>query len=235
MLSQLIELGGKRDARVSGRARRCRCDAMGEGGVPARTPVGNDLAFVEAVSVQRRIQILDRQAATLEKLVPLMQRRVEAGASSPSEVTRTQTAVGMTRLERERARLALLGRASRTRRVDGTRYARLHAVSGDFGRLVATGAARNADQGDRRQSAAHALDRRPRAPRCRTAGRAAEGHAGRHGERRLAILRPRPARTRCGSASRCRSRSSTAIAAASARRRRRRRRPRLSEPSIASP
>ena len=65
------------------------------------------IAFVEALSVQRRIQLLERQAAALEKLVPLMQRRVEAGASSPAEVSRTQAAVGLARLERERARTAL--------------------------------------------------------------------------------------------------------------------------------
>jgi hypothetical protein len=61
------------------------------------------LAFVEAVAVQRRTQILDRRAAVLEKLVLLMQRRTAAGASSPSELTRAQAAIGMTRLERERA------------------------------------------------------------------------------------------------------------------------------------
>lgn len=53
--------------------------------------------------MQRRTQILDRRAAVFEKLVLLMQRRTAAGASSPSELTRAQAAVGMTRLERERA------------------------------------------------------------------------------------------------------------------------------------
>jgi len=65
------------------------------------------MAFVAALSAQRRIQLLDRQSAALERLAPLMQRRVEAGASSPSDVSRIQAAAGFTRLERERARTAL--------------------------------------------------------------------------------------------------------------------------------
>ena len=106
-LSQLIELGGKRDARVQ--AALGDYDAARWEREAARLELLSEttIAFVEALSVQRRIQLLDRQAAALEKLVPLMQRRVEAGASSPAEVSRTQAAVGLARLERERARTAL--------------------------------------------------------------------------------------------------------------------------------
>lgn len=57
--------------------------------------------------MQRRTQLLDRQAAALEKLVLLMQQRTAACASSPSELPRAQAAVGVTRLERERAREAI--------------------------------------------------------------------------------------------------------------------------------
>lgn len=136
MLSQLIELGGKRDARVS--AALGDADAMRWEKEASRLELLSEttLAFVEAVSVQRRIQILDRQASTLEKLVPLMQRRVEAGASSPSEVTRTQTAVGMTRLERERARLAFSVARRELAGLMGRDTPDFTSVSGDLGRLV---------------------------------------------------------------------------------------------------
>ena len=136
MLSQLIELGGKRDARVS--AALGDADATRWEKEASRLELLSEttLAFVEAVSVQRRIQILDRQASTLEKLVPLMQRRVEAGASSPSEVTRTQTAVGMTRLERERARLAFSVARRELAGLMGRDTPDFTSVSGDLGRLV---------------------------------------------------------------------------------------------------
>ena len=134
-LSQLIELGGKRDARVqaalgdydSARLEReaTRLELLSE----------TTIAFVEALSAQRRIQILDRQVAALEKLVPLMQRRVEAGASSPAEVTRTQAAVGMVRLERERARTALAVARRDLATLMSMDKPDFAAVSGDFGRI----------------------------------------------------------------------------------------------------
>lgn len=136
MLSQLIELGGKRDARVS--AALGDYDAMRWEREAARLELLSEttIAFVEALSVQRRIGILDRQATALEKLVPLMQRRVEAGASSPFEVSRTQAAVGMARLERERARLSLAVARRDLAALMGRDTPNFTSVSGDFGRIV---------------------------------------------------------------------------------------------------
>jgi outer membrane protein, heavy metal efflux system len=136
MLSQLIELGGKRDARVA--AALGDYDTARWEREAARLELFSEttIAFVEAVSVQRRIQLLDRQAAALEKLVPLMQRRVEAGASSPSEVSRTQAAVGMSRLESERARLSLAVAKRELAALMGRDRPDFGTVSGDFGRLV---------------------------------------------------------------------------------------------------
>lgn len=139
-LSQLIELGGKRDARVT--AALGDADAMRWEKEAARLELLSEttIAFVTALSVQRRIQILERQAVTLEKLVPLMQRRVDAGASSPSEVTRTQTAVGMTRLERERTRLAFAVARRELSGLMGRDVPDFTSVAGDLGRLIRPGA-----------------------------------------------------------------------------------------------
>jgi len=135
-LSQLIELGGKRDARVS--AALGDFDAARWEREAAKLELLSEttLAFVEAVSVQRRIILLDRQAAALEKLVPLMQRRVEAGASSPAEVSRVQAAVGLTRLDRERARLALAVAKRELAALMGRDMPEFTNVSGDLGRIV---------------------------------------------------------------------------------------------------
>lgn len=136
MLSQLIELGGKRDARVA--AALGDYDSMRWEREAMRLELLSEttLAFVEAVAVQRRIQILDRHVAALEKLVPLMQRRSEAGASSPAEVTRTQVAVGMTRMERERGRLALAVARRNLASLMGQDTPDFTSVAGDFGRIV---------------------------------------------------------------------------------------------------
>jgi cobalt-zinc-cadmium efflux system outer membrane protein len=136
MLSQLIELGGKRGARVQ--AAMGDYDASRWEREAARLELLSEttIAFVEALSVQRRIQLLERQAGALEKLVPLMQRRVEAGASSPSEVSRTQAAVGLVRFERERGRTALAVARRDLAALMSLDQPNFATVAGDYGRLV---------------------------------------------------------------------------------------------------
>ena len=135
-LSQLIELGGKREARVA--AALGDYDAMRWELEATRLELLSEttLAFIEALSAQRRTQLLDRQAAGLERLLPLMQRRVDAGASSPSEVTRTQVAVGVTRLERQRARLAFAVARRTLVALMGRDLPDFPSVAGDWGRTA---------------------------------------------------------------------------------------------------
>ena len=136
MLSQLIELGGKRDARVA--AALGDYDSARWEREAARLELFSEtaVAFVAALSAQRRIQLLDRQTAALEHLTPLMQRRVEVGASSPSDVSRIQAAVGFTRLERERSRTTLTVARRDLSVLMGLDQPDFTAVNGDFGRLV---------------------------------------------------------------------------------------------------
>src|SRR6185369_8437271 len=85
LLSQLIELGGKRDARVA--AALGDYDAARLEREATRLELFSEatIAFVGALAAQRRIALLDRHIAALERLTPLTQRRLEAGASSPAE------------------------------------------------------------------------------------------------------------------------------------------------------
>ena len=69
------------------------------------------------LGLQRRIQILDEQVAAIDRLTPLLQRRVEAGASSPAETGRAEVASALVKADRERARAALSSSAARTRGV----------------------------------------------------------------------------------------------------------------------
>jgi len=135
LLSHLIELGGKRDARVA--AALGDYDAARLEREAARLELFSEvtIAFVGALAAQRRIAVLDRHIAALERLLPLMQRRVDAGASSPAEVTRVQAAVGFTQLERERTRLALAQSRRELAILIGTDAPDFAAVAGDFGRL----------------------------------------------------------------------------------------------------
>ncbi len=106
-LSQVVELGGKREARL----------AAGEAGIgtavwqrrATRLEVLSEtaIAFITVVSAQRRIEIFDEQIANLDQLIPLLQKRVQEGASSPAETLRAQVAADSFRVDRERAKTQL--------------------------------------------------------------------------------------------------------------------------------
>ncbi len=106
-LSQLVELGGKREARV----------AAGEAGIgmavwqrrATRLEVLSEtaIAFITIISAQRRIEIFDEQIASFDPLIPLLQKRVQEGASSPAETLRAQVAADLFRVERERTKTLL--------------------------------------------------------------------------------------------------------------------------------
>ena len=106
-LSQLVELGGKREARL----------AAGEAGIgtavwqrrATRLEVLSEtaIAFITVLSAQRRIEIFDEQIASLDQLIPLLQKRVQEGASSPAETLRAQVATDLFRVDRERAKTQL--------------------------------------------------------------------------------------------------------------------------------
>src|SRR6266436_1749114 len=106
-LSQLVELGGKREARL----------AAGEAGIgtavwqrrATRLEVLSEtaIAFITAVSAQRRIEIFDEQISSLDQLIPLLQKRVQEGASSLAETLRAQVAADLFRVDRERAKTLL--------------------------------------------------------------------------------------------------------------------------------
>jgi cobalt-zinc-cadmium efflux system outer membrane protein len=106
-LSQLIELGGKREARVA--AGIAEVDAARWQRAALRLEIASDtaVAFFNVLGAQRRIQIYGNYLASLDRLTPLLQRRVEAGASSPAETARAQLAGDLVRAERERARAQL--------------------------------------------------------------------------------------------------------------------------------
>jgi outer membrane protein, heavy metal efflux system len=106
-LSQLVELGGKREARL----------AAGDAGIGTavwqrraiRLEVLSDtaIAFIAIVGAQRRIEIFDDQIASLDQLIPLLQKRVQEGASPPAETLRAQVAADLFRVDRERAKTQL--------------------------------------------------------------------------------------------------------------------------------
>jgi cobalt-zinc-cadmium efflux system outer membrane protein len=106
-IGQLIELGGKREARVA--AGSAEVESARWQWAALRLEILSDtaVAFFNVLGGQRKVQVFDGQIAALDRLTPLLQRRVDAGASSPGEIARAQLAADLVRAERERTRTAL--------------------------------------------------------------------------------------------------------------------------------
>lgn len=106
-ISQMFELWGKRDARIA--AGQAGIDAASIGRQAVRLKVLSEtaIAFVTVLGLQRRIQILDEQIAAIDSITPLLQRRVEAGASSVAETGRAEVASALVKADRERTKSAL--------------------------------------------------------------------------------------------------------------------------------
>jgi cobalt-zinc-cadmium efflux system outer membrane protein len=102
-LSQLVELGGKRQARIAAGTAELGGAYWQRAAVRLEVLSETAIAFFKVLSAQRRVQIFDAQIASLTRLLPLLQRRVDAGASSPAEIARAQVAADLVRAERERA------------------------------------------------------------------------------------------------------------------------------------
>jgi cobalt-zinc-cadmium efflux system outer membrane protein len=176
-VSQMFELWGKRDARIaSGQA---GLDAAGIGRQAIRLEVLSEtaIAFVSVLGLQRRIQILDEQSEAIDKISPLLQRRVEAGASSIAETGRAEVASALVKADRERTRSSLASARRELAILMGDSAPKFAVVSG---RLDATG------RPPTFQSVVAAIDANPQLVRWKAI------YAQRNAELLLARLKPYP-------------------------------------------
>jgi cobalt-zinc-cadmium efflux system outer membrane protein len=131
-LGQLIEFPGKRDARIASAS--ADLDAVRWQRQAERLDVLSEtaIAFVNVLGSQRRIQIYDGLIGSLEGIGPLLQRRVEAGASSQAETGRAQVAADLIRADRERTKTALATARRELAVLMGTTVPDFGAVTGDL-------------------------------------------------------------------------------------------------------
>ncbi|WP_065756185.1 divalent metal ion exporter subunit IhpA [Bradyrhizobium paxllaeri] len=111
-ISQVVELWGKRDARIA--AGVAEVDAVTWQRRATRLEILSEtaIAFFSVLGLQRRVEILTEQVASLNRLTPLLQRRIDAGAASPAETGRSTIAADLVRVDLERTR-GLLASARR--------------------------------------------------------------------------------------------------------------------------
>ena len=106
-ISQAFELFGKRDARIAAGVAGIEVAAIQRKAVRLEVLSETAIAFLSVLGAQRRIQILDEQITAIDRLTPLLRRRVEAGASSPAETGRAEVASALVKADRERFKATL--------------------------------------------------------------------------------------------------------------------------------
>jgi len=134
-LGQLIELGGKREARIAVGAAELDSARWQREAVRLEVLSDTAVAFFNVLGGQRKVQIFDAQIAALDRLTPLLQRRVDAGASSPGEVARVRVAADLVRTDRERARTALAIARRELAVLMGAPTVNFAAVTGDLSQI----------------------------------------------------------------------------------------------------
>lgn len=135
-ISQLFELFGKRDARIAAGQAIVDTAAIQRQAVRLEVLSETAVAFLTVLGAQRRIQILDEQITAIDRLTPLLQRRVDAGASSPAETGRAEVASALIKADRERVRAALASARRELAVLTGSTAPKFSSVSG---RLEAIG------------------------------------------------------------------------------------------------
>lgn len=137
-LSQLIELGGKRESRVA-EAEAGRKVAEWEYQVK-RVEVLKETsqAFVDVLVGQKLVELAEQTLEVAEAATPVTAQRVQVGKASQVEVTRSNIAVASARIEVEQARRTLAIARGKLAAQWGGRRADFDAVVGDLDRLEHT-------------------------------------------------------------------------------------------------
>lgn len=131
-ISQLFELFGKREARISAGLAGVDVATIQRKATRLEILSETAIAFVNVVGLQRRIHILDQQVVAIDKITPLLQRRVEAGASSVAETGRADVASSLVKADRERAKAVLASARRELAVLMGDTTPKFSAVSGQL-------------------------------------------------------------------------------------------------------
>ncbi|EKS28166.1 divalent metal ion exporter subunit IhpA [Afipia felis] len=176
-VSQLFELFGKREARISAGLAGVDVATIQRKATRLEILSETAIAFVNVLGLQQRIQILNEQVAAIDRIAPLLQRRVEAGASSVAETGRADVASSLVKADRERAKAVLASARRELAVLMGDTAPKFSAVSG---RLDVTG------RPPTFQSVVTAIDANPQLVRWTAV------YAQRNAELLLARLKPYP-------------------------------------------
>jgi cobalt-zinc-cadmium efflux system outer membrane protein len=138
MLGQLIELGGKRLARVREAASGRDLAAFDYETKKRAIFLKTAEEFIEVLAGQRRVAISDELVRLANDFVPAIEKRVEAGKASELERTRFNIAVASARIDSEQAKHDLLAARQRLAAQWGSTKPRFASAVGDLDNVPAT-------------------------------------------------------------------------------------------------
>jgi outer membrane protein, heavy metal efflux system len=107
-LSQMIELGGKRGARVREAAFGRELAKLDYESKRLDVLTKTTQAFVDVLAGQERVRLTQENVDLVSRSLPDVKKRIEAGKASAIEQTRIDVAVASARIEHDQARRALL-------------------------------------------------------------------------------------------------------------------------------
>jgi cobalt-zinc-cadmium efflux system outer membrane protein len=138
LFGQLIELGGKRSARL--REARFGRDLAGFDYETKKREVLLKTAehFVDLLAAQRRVAVNEELVRMANDFAPLVQRRLEAGKASDLEKTRFDVAVASARIDLEQSRRDIVTARNRLAAQWGSDKARFSIAVGDLEATPAT-------------------------------------------------------------------------------------------------
>lgn len=135
-LNQLIELGGKRPARVV--AASLGQEVAGKDYEARRVELIARVAnvFIEVLAGQERLRLAEETSQLAQKVVNTVARRVQAGKAPPIEETRAGVAFSTTRIELVQAQRDLAAARKRLTLLWGNSSPQFSKALGDLGSLV---------------------------------------------------------------------------------------------------
>ena len=134
-LSQLVELGGKRTARVQ-EAQSERQLADWEYQIKSIDILRETTTrFIEALAAQRKFELAQETVSVAERVIPVAQRLLESGKASDVELTRANVAVASARIELEQSQRDLLTAKSNLAAQWGAREPDFTSVGGELAQL----------------------------------------------------------------------------------------------------
>ncbi|WP_028215171.1 TolC family protein [Paraburkholderia mimosarum] len=132
LVNQIIELGGKRRARldVASYGREAALAALDGRGAALRSQVIS--AFYGLLATQRQLQVAEDSAAIAARSADMVEKRSRAGKVSPVEATKARVASAGAQIELESAKTRVFMAAEKLQNVSGSDALRGRAVAGDL-------------------------------------------------------------------------------------------------------